>query len=71
VLPNREALEAELERVRSRFASDEPTLPPHWGGFRVAPEALEFWQGRESRLHDRIRYRRGPTGAWVHERLSP
>ncbi len=71
VLPNREALEAELERVRSRFETGEPTLPPHWGGFRVTPEELEFWQGRESRLHDRIRYRRGPTGAWVHERLSP
>lgn len=71
VLPNREALEDELERVRARFATEEPSLPPHWGGFRVTPEELEFWQGRESRLHDRIRYRRGPTGAWVHERLSP
>lgn len=49
---------------------DDPPLPPHWGGYRVAPEVVEFWQGRESRLHDRLRYRRD-GGKWVVERLSP
>jgi pyridoxamine 5'-phosphate oxidase len=48
-----------------------PSRPPHWGGYRVAPAAFEFWQGRPNRLHDRIRYRRGPTGAWIIERLAP
>ena len=47
--------------------------PPHWGGYRVVPDAIEFWQGRASRLHDRIRYRRDPerAGAWVIDRLAP
>lgn len=71
VLASRETLEEELTRVRQRFMDDEPTLPPHWGGFRVAADEMEFWQGRESRLHDRIRYRRGTHGDWIRERLSP
>jgi pyridoxamine 5'-phosphate oxidase len=71
VLPDREALDAELSRVRARFPEQDPPLPPHWGGFRVVPDEIEFWQGRESRLHDRIRYRRGARGEWVRERLSP
>ena len=55
--------------VRALFG-DVP-LPPHWGGFRVAPDAIEFWQGRENRLHDRIRYARQREGSWRIERLSP
>ena len=46
-------------------------VPPHWGGFRVAPAAVEFWQGRENRLHDRLRYVRAARGGWTVERLAP
>jgi pyridoxamine 5'-phosphate oxidase len=46
-------------------------LPPHWGGYRVVPDAIEFWQGRESRLHDRIRYVRESGSGWKVQRLSP
>jgi pyridoxamine 5'-phosphate oxidase len=48
-----------------------PARPPHWGGYRVVPRELEFWQGRPSRLHDRVRYRQSADGAWVIERLAP
>jgi pyridoxamine 5'-phosphate oxidase len=70
VLPSRDVLEAEVEAVTQRFAEGEVPLPDHWGGFRVVPEEIEFWQGRSSRLHDRIQYRR-EAGAWVKRRLSP
>jgi pyridoxamine 5'-phosphate oxidase len=48
-----------------------PSRPPHWGGFRLAPHTWEFWQGRRSRLHDRLRYRRLDDGGWMRERLAP
>jgi pyridoxamine 5'-phosphate oxidase len=67
---SREVLEAGLQEVERRFTAAEIPLPPHWGGYRVSPEIFEFWQGRESRLHDRIRYRRERDG-WSIERLSP
>ncbi len=48
-----------------------PPRPSHWGGYRLVPDAWEFWQGRKSRLHDRLRYRKADDGAWVRERLAP
>jgi pyridoxamine 5'-phosphate oxidase len=71
VIANREALEsryAELER--SLEGSDVP-VPERWGGYRVRPDTVEFWQGRRSRLHDRLRYRRDSAGGWTVERLAP
>ena len=70
----REALEADLARVRARFgeAEGEVPLPPFWGGFRVNPATVEFWQGRANRLHDRFEYSRAEDGGgWKLERLSP
>jgi pyridoxamine 5'-phosphate oxidase len=72
VLPNRAA----LEDLFAKFQADNPDdtvipRPPHWGGYRLIPERIEFWQGRRSRLHDRIRFRRDTDGAWIIERLAP
>ena len=70
VISGRELLEQEAEKVEARFASGEVSRPPHWGGFVVAPSSVEFWQGRPSRLHDRIRYRM-EGNVWLRERLAP
>ena len=69
-IASREVLEAGLREVERRFNGRDLPLPPHWGGYRVRPECFEFWQGRESRLHDRIRYQREGEG-WRIGRLSP
>lgn len=70
-LDDRELLEARVRELATTFKHDEVLpLPPFWGGYRVRPERLEFWQGRESRLHDRIQYTRSEKG-WRVERLAP
>ena len=74
VIAGRGALEADLQEVERRYGDGDVPLPPHWGGYRVDPEVVEFWQGRESRLHDRIRYSResgSDERGWRIERLSP
>ncbi len=71
VIPDRSVLDAAYEEVANRFGEDDDIAPPpHWGGLRVVPETVEFWQGRSSRLHDRLRYR-CDAGDWVVERLAP
>ncbi len=70
-LAGREELERRVEEAAERFADGDVPLPDDWGGFRVFPESVEFWQGRPSRLHDRLRYVRLPEGGWRIERLAP
>lgn len=72
VVPGREALERAMAEQKA-LHGDHPPRPPHWGGYRVMPSQVEFWQGRENRLHDRLRYRREPSvaSAWTIERLAP
>jgi pyridoxamine 5'-phosphate oxidase len=71
VIANRDALEAKLVEVTDRFGGGVIPLPPNWGGYRVVPQAIEFWQGRTNRLHDRFRYTRQEDGSWRIDRLSP
>ncbi|MDQ5850487.1 MAG: pyridoxal 5'-phosphate synthase, partial [Chloroflexota bacterium] len=71
VIGGREVIERRMQELLAEHQHGEVPRPPHWGGFRLKPEALEFWQGRPSRLHDRLRYRRLDDGSWLVERLSP
>jgi pyridoxamine 5'-phosphate oxidase len=72
VIPSREFLEQQHAELTARFPDGHVPKPEHWGGYRVVPLVIEFWQGRPSRLHDRIRFRRDlPGGAWLRERLAP
>jgi pyridoxamine 5'-phosphate oxidase len=73
-VPDRAALEARFAAIEAQYrdAAAAVPRPAHWGGYRVVPEALEFWQGRRSRMHDRVRYRRDTaTGGWTIDRLAP
>jgi pyridoxamine 5'-phosphate oxidase len=71
IIPGRETLEEECRRLERQFPDGEVPRPEFWGGLRVVPESIEFWQGRPNRLHDRLRYRKGPEGGWQIEQLSP
>jgi pyridoxamine 5'-phosphate oxidase len=71
VISSREVLEQRLQELKEKYQDQEIPRPPHWGGFRVVPTAIEFWQGRKSRLHDRLQYRRLEDGSWAIARLSP
>jgi pyridoxamine 5'-phosphate oxidase len=69
-IENRAALEKRFEEFTSKFGENVPR-PPHWGGYRVKPNVIEFWQGQENRLHDRLRYTLQDDGIWLIERLAP
>ncbi len=71
VIPNREILESDFEKLQQKYQDKEISRPDNWGGFRVMPTEIEFWQGRPSRLHDRLRYRQQEDGSWLRERLAP
>ena len=70
VIESRAALVAQAAKIGLKYAMNPPR-PPHWGGYRLRPDAWEFWQGRKSRLHDRLRYRLQHGGTWLRERLAP
>jgi len=70
VIPDRAFLEQQHAELQAKYADGEIPRPPNWGGYRIVPQMIEFWQGRTSRLHDRIRYRK--TGSvWLRDRLAP
>jgi len=71
IITSRAPLEDAMKALEKKHAGAEVPLPPAWGGYRLAPETVEFWQGRRSRLHDRLRYRREASGTWTVERLAP
>jgi pyridoxamine 5'-phosphate oxidase len=70
IVENRETLEARFGELEKRFGEEVPR-PEHWGGYRLRPNSIEFWQGRDNRLHDRLRYRLRENGEWLIERLAP
>jgi pyridoxamine 5'-phosphate oxidase len=70
VITSRSLLEQKVEEIKRKFADGDVPLPDFWGGYRVVPDSIEFWQGRDSRLHDRFRYTRD-NGSWRIERLAP
>lgn len=70
IISGRSVLEEAMKSLEKKYAGQEVPVPQHWGGYRLSPEIIEFWQGRRSRLHDRLRYRRDKDG-WTIERLAP
>lgn len=71
VVANRTVLETRFQDLEARYAEQDIPTPAHWGGYRLTPDLLEFWQGRRNRLHDRLRYRLLDSGDWSIERLEP
>ena len=71
VIPDRRILEDRLASLKTQYPDGDIARPEHWGGFRVIPTVIEFWQGRSSRLHDRLRYQLSKTQSWTIDRLSP
>jgi len=71
VISSRKILEMEWVHLKAKFGAGEVPLPSSWGGYRVKPETIEFWQGRKSRLHDRFEYTLQPDGSWNLDRLAP
>ena len=71
IIDARRVLDARMAEMTERFRNKRIPLPAHWGGFRLKPDKMEFWQGRPNRLHDRFRYLRTPDGSWQIDRLAP
>jgi len=71
VVRDRDFLQKQFEDLSGRFVGQEVPRPEHWGGYRLVPESVEFWQEGKDRLHDRLRYRRDDAGSWMIERLAP
>jgi pyridoxamine 5'-phosphate oxidase len=70
-ISSRKYLEREWENMKRKFGEGKVPLPPFWGGYRLGPKTIEFWQGGQNRLHDRFEYSRRPNGSWAIERLAP
>jgi pyridoxamine 5'-phosphate oxidase len=70
-IPSREWLQARVEAAAERFPGEDVERPPYWGGYELRPDAVELWQGRPNRLHDRRSFLRGADGAWTESRLAP
>ncbi len=71
VVASRQILDERFQQLEAQYPDDNIPMPHHWGGYRVRPDMLEFWQGRHGRMHDRLRYRRQAEGSWLLERLEP
>ena len=71
VVASRRVLDERFQQLAAQYPGDDIPMPAHWGGYRLRPELLEFWQGRHGRLHDRLRYRRDSATGWLLERLEP
>lgn len=71
VVASRAELEARVAAFEQQYAGCDVPRPPHWGGYRIYPHAMEFWESRENRLHERVRYRRDRDGPWIKELLAP